>query len=343
MTPQIIVTSRNLRMHKGLVALGVAALVIVTLPSAFADTQATGFCVPQTCGSTQTAVDKPVGHKKRPGHKKKVIAKAPADVPENKYDSLALDPSISLKDTLVKEIELPGVLHVDGESTQAFDPARSHKISWGNQGIQSIVLSLSGPDLIVMPFNDPYIVGNSYLDISKRQNSNNIYVSFKFPEGVKPVPVSIFIEDPAGGPALGLQLIPKKIPQQVYTVVDDTERFSRDSRKQIAKGADYTTHVQELMEVAAFGSTPSGYSVAPFNLPPMVLHGLKLDAIRRLSNTEGDLYVYEVTNPTSNAVMLNEKEFDGPRVKAVSIFPKPELQKNEKATVIVFAQKAEGK
>jgi hypothetical protein len=39
---------------------------------------------------------------------------------------------------------------------------------------------------------------------------------------------------------------------------------------------------------------------------------------------------------------LNEQEFDGPLVKAVSIFPKPLLKENEKTTVIVFAQKPGG-
>jgi hypothetical protein len=122
--------------------------------------------------------------------------------------------------------------------------------------------------------------------------------------------------------------------------VDETDHLSS---KQLSKGADFPAHVQELMEIAAFGGTPSGYSAAPFNLPPIVLGGLKLDAVRRLSNSEGDLYVYEVKNPSSTPFMLNEKQFDGPRVKAVSIFPKPELLKNEKATVIVFAQKLGGK
>lgn len=262
---------------------------------------------------------------------------------EVKYDPLAHDPTIAFKDTPAKEIDLPGVLHVDGESLQALDPNKSHRISWGNQGVQPIYLSLNGPDLIVTPFNDPYIYGNSYITIKKRKISNNVYVWFNFPKGVKPEPVSIFIEDPAGGPALGLQLIPKLIPQQVYTIVDDTDRMPGNARKLATKGGDYVTHIQELMQVTAFGGTPSGYSIAPLNLPPIVMHGLKLDAKRRLSNTEGDLYVYQVENTTSKTVMLSEKEFDGPRVKGVSIVPKPELQPNEKATVIIFAQKPSGK
>ncbi len=336
----------NFRMRKFLYAL---AMVFAT--SAFAEqpadvpfTQQKSACVPQTCGSSPTPFKKQVVHKRVVVHNKIVKPKATTDASASeKYDPLANDPSISLKDTPTKEIDLPGVLHVDGESAQAFDPSKSHKISWGNQGIQPIILSLTGPDLIVTPFNDPYIVGNSYLNIKKRTNSNNVYVSFNFPEGTKPVPVSIFIEDPAGGPALGLQLIPKEIAQQVYTVVDDTDRLSGGVRRQSAKGVGYTTHVQELMELAAFGRTPSGYTIAPFDLPPIIMHGLKLDAMRRLSNTEGDLYVYEVTNPTSKTVTIAEKEFDGPRVKAVSIFPKPELRESEKATVVVFAKKPEGK
>ena len=344
----------NIRMRKSYFAIILATQSFIALTPAWgADVQAASavaaspaICVPQTCGS-DTIKEKPVVFKKIV-HKKKIakpkkVEETPvvekAEKVEN-YDALALDPSISLKNIPFKEIELPGVLHVDGESMEAFDPSKSHKISWANQGIQPILLSLTGPDLIVTPFNDPFIVGNSYLSINKRANSNNVYVSFNFPEGVTPVPVSIFIEDPAGGQALGLQLIPKKIPQQVYIVVDETDHLAS---KQLAKGADFPSHVQELMEIAAFGGTPSGYSAAPFNLPPIVLGSLKLEAVRRLSNSEGDLYVYGVTNPSNTPFMLNEKQFDGPRVKAVSIFPKPELLKNERATVIVFAQKLGGK
>ncbi len=337
-------TMIKLRKLSSVLAMAVAAQA-VPLP-AIADTQGD---IPQTCGSASAPIHKPIVHNKPVAKKRLIVHKPPVvntkPITSATFDNLAVDPSISLKDTPAKEIDLPGVLHVDGESVQAFDQLKAHKISWGNQGIQPIMLSLNGPDLIVTPFNDPYIVGNSYLNIKKRSDSNNVYVSFNFPEGVKPVPVSIFIEDPAGGPALGLQLTPKQIPQQVYTIVDDTHRLSKDADKQTRKGADYTSHIQELMEIAAFGGTPSGYSVSPFDLPPMVSleNKLVVVAVRRLSNTEGDLYVYKVTNPTAKTFMLDEKQFDGPRVKAVSIFPNPELHANEKADVIVFAKKLEEK
>ena len=258
-----------------------------------------------------------------------------------KYDSLKQDLSISFKDTKPKEIDLPGVLYINGESLGAYDASKSHRVIWGNQGIQPLVLSLTGPDLIVTPFNDPYIVGNSYLDINKRANSNNVYISFKFPEGVKPIPVSIFIEDPTGGPALGLQLIPKNVSQQVYTIVSELEHSS--SSIKTSTSSDYATHIQELMEAAAFGATPSGYSSSTYNLPPIISHGLKLEAVRRLSNSEGDLYVYEALNSTNKVISLDERDYDGPRVKAVSIFPKPQLETNDKATIIIFAKKMEDK
>jgi conjugal transfer pilus assembly protein TraK len=259
------------------------------------------------------------------------------------YDPLDVDQSILLKDTPAKEIVLPGVLRIDGESVQALDPGKSHRIYWGNQGIQAILLSLTGPDLIITPFNDPYITGNTYLNIKKRPNSNNIYVSFNFPDGVKPTPVTIFIEDPAGGPALGLQLVPKRIAQQVYTIVDETQRSANGVDQRITKGADYATHIQELMQIVAQSGTPSGYSSAPYDLPPIIIHGIKLDVVRRLSNTEGDIYSYVASNPTTKTVMLDEREFDGPLVKAVSIFPKPELRPKEKTHIIVFTQKPERK
>jgi conjugal transfer pilus assembly protein TraK len=326
--------SNNFLARKLVVALCVVVQALVG--QAFAS-DVENHCVVQKCNESSPARTSHV-IQKQPANNKYIGPNKAAVVPKDKYDALAIEPAILFKETPPKEIDLPGVLRVDGISAQAFDPSRSHRISWGNQGIQPIILSLRGPDLIVTPFNDPYIVGNTYVTIKKRATSNNVYVSFSFPDGVKPAPVSIFIEDPAGGPAMGLQLIPKQIPQQIYEVVAEIEHD-----KQLTKGADYTTHVQELMEMAAFGSTPTGYSVSVFNLPPIVMHGLRVDPIRRLSNTEGDLFVYQVTNPTEKTVMLDEREFDGPRVRAVSIVPKPELRGKEKATVIVFARKAGGK
>lgn len=269
---------------------------------------------------------------------------APNAVAKEKYDPLAPDVSIAFKDTKLKEVDLPGVLHVEGESVGAFDPNKSHRISWGQQGIQTIFLSMHGPDLLVMPFNDPHIYGNSYVSIKKDKLNdgsfgNNVYIWFTFPAGVKPEPVTIFIEDPAGGPALGLQLMPKTIAQQVYTVVDDTNRLSASARQMDTKNADYVTRMQQLTQIAALGGTPSGYSREKLELPIIIMHGLHLNALRRLSNTEGDIYVYQVINQTDNPVTLHEKEFDGPRVRAVSIFPKPELASHESAMVVVFAGK----
>ena len=211
--------------QKWIAALCIAAQAL--FGEALAD-EAASPCVVQVCNAGAPSQSGSAVHK-QPPRQKVLSQKKSAVVPSDKYNPLALDPSILLKDTPPKEIELPGVLHVDGLSAQAFDPSKSHRISWGNQGIQPIILSLTGPDLIVTPFNDPYIVGNSYLDIKKRSNSNNVYVSFAFPDGVKPVPVSIFIEDPAGGPAMGLQLIPKQIAQQMYVVVADADHASTNT------------------------------------------------------------------------------------------------------------------
>ena len=296
-------------------------------------------CIQTVCFSNIQNVSK--HHNRKRHHRTKKGLSEVSSNNSEKYDPLKQYLSISFKDTKPKEIDLPGVLYINGESLGASDASKSHRVVWGNQGIQPLVLSLTGPDLIVTPFNDPYIVGNSYLDINKRPNSNNVYVSFKFPEGVKPIPVSIFIEDPTGGPALGLQLIPKNVSQQVYTIVSELDHSSNSIKT--SSSADYATHIQELMEAAAFGATPSGYSSSPYNLPPIISHGLKLEAIRRLSNSEGDLYVYEALNSTNKVITLDERDYDGPRVKAVSIFPKPQLETNEKATIIIFAKKMEDK
>lgn len=241
-----------------------------------------------------------------------------------------------------KELNLPGVVKLDGASPLAFDPIKSHKISWGNQGVIPVKLTQTGPNLIVTPFNDPYVVGNSYLNVNKRAFTNNVYIEFMFPAGVKPYPMTIFIEDPEGGMPIGLELHPtENIPTQTYVIVNDTKRADGIAKtKTDASSKDYIKNIQDLMEISGKGGIPDGFSSTNLAIPPIIFNELLLSGKKRLSGRDGDIYIYQVTNPTTESILLKPDEFDGPNVKAVSIVPKPLLDKNESATVLVYANRA---
>lgn len=302
--------------------------------------QSTEACVPKACAKAA----KPVARRAANSAAAKRSARAASAPPlalvvdRKPFEATAVDPAIALRDVPPKEIELPGVLRVDGESVTAFDPVRAHKITWANEGTQPIPISLTGPDHLILPFTDPYITGNDWVEIDKRPVSNNVYITFKFPDGVKPVPVTIYIESPTGGPSLGLQLMPKDIAPQTYTIVDEVSLTGNQANRGGA-APDYESRILDLMATVALRGTPAGYSVLPMKLPPVAFHGMRLDTVRRLSNVENDIFEYEITNASQKPVTIAEKDFAGARVQAVSIFPKSTLRAGERAQVFVIASK----
>lgn len=249
------------------------------------------------------------------------------------FNPLEVSEATTERDVKPRPIDLPGVIHLDGEAT---DSTKFHRIFWGSSGIEPIMLSVHGSNLITLPFNDPYIVSNSYLDIQKRATNNNIYVTFNYPEGVKPFPLTIYVENPKGGMPIGLQLIPKDIPQQQYVIVDDTQNSQELASRE---STEYITRIQSITETVALGRNPAGYSVTPLDYPPIVSHGLLISHVTRMSNSEGDIHVYDVENPSDNTIYVKEDDFDSPNVLAVSITPKPSFKKNEAGKVIVFSKK----
>lgn len=252
------------------------------------------------------------------------------------WDSLKVNPSVAVKDTPAKEINLPGVLKIQGESTSALDFTRARKIQLTNGGIQAIYVSANEPNRIQLPFVNPHVVAKSTIDVDKRKTSNNVYISFNT-NSKEPVPV--FIERPEGnGPVLALQLIPKGIPSQTYIVEDVSPPLTQEQQRDVLS-SQYIMRTQTTMEVVGQGAVPPGYSVVDLKTPPLGMNGLLVEVDKKLSSREADIYIYKVTNPTRAAVVLQESEFDGDLVQAISIMPKPSLAPKESATVIVLTQK----
>ena len=266
------------------------------------------------------------------------VPKKPPSAPAKVRDALKVEPGLAVKDTLAKEISLPGVMKISGESVQALDFSRARTISMNNGGSQTIYLSATEPNRIQLPFSNPRIIGTTDLVIDKSSTSNNVYLAFK--AGVTHA-VQVFLEGQDGGPVLGLQVVPKTIPSQTIIVQDDAPAATADQRK-ASKSGEYITALQSLMETVALGSTPNGFAAVDERLPAVAMNGLLIDVLKRYSNRGGDIYVYGVSNLGLTPATVRESEFDGDNVQAVSIFPGPLLAPGGKAQVIVIARKTKG-
>lgn len=255
-------------------------------------------------------------------------------------DPLAIDPTLAVKDTPTPEIDLPGVMKIEGANKDLLDPSRARRISWTNAGSQTVYVSVDDVNRIQLPFPNPHVAATNELEVDKRPNSNNVYVHFA--AGVTRA-VQIWLEPQgASSVSIGLQLVPKHIPGQYIVVVDDTPAVPNAAPRAPGSGDEYLARVQNDLEAAASGLSPEGWSVEKLEVPLVALNGLVVEGVRRLSNRSEDLYVYSVTNPGAADVTLREQEFDGETVLAVSILPTPLLHPGQKTLVTVLARKHEG-
>jgi len=236
-----------------------------------------------------------------------------------------------------KEINLPGVMKIEGEPVAALDFGRAKIVQLSNGGAESVYLSATEPNRIQLPFINPHIVGTSDVRIERRANSNNIYIAFQ--PGVKRA-VPIFIETPDGsGPVLGLQLVPKELPAQTIIVEDVSPPLANAAKTKAEKSSEYIESVQDAMEAVVNNTTPQGYSIVKLNVPPIAMNGLLVEVDKKLSGRANDFYIYKVTNPGQRATIVKEEVFDGDLVLAVSIHPRSNLKPGDQTTVVVMAGK----
>lgn len=247
-------------------------------------------------------------------------------------------PALAVKNTLRKEINLPGVLKLDGEDALALDFTRARRIQMNNGGAIVVYISDAEPNRIQLPFVNPRVVSLNTIEVDRRSDSNNIYVSLR-PEADKKKPIPIFIEHPSGrGPVLTLQLVPKGIISQTM-IVDDVAPEPSESQLKEQRSSEYITQTQALLEMAAQGGVPQGYSQVALLVPPIAFNGVLIEVEKKLSNRDNDIFIYQVTNPGPRTAVLKENEFDGDLVQAVSIYPSPTLKAGEKTRVLVLSRK----
>jgi conjugal transfer pilus assembly protein TraK len=280
------------------------------------------------CGPTASSACEPTRARKTTATLK------PAPVP--KTDPLAVHPDAAIKETKAPEIDLPGVMKIAGANGHALDFSRARVVDVTNGGSQTVYVSNVDQNRIQLPWANPKVVGTEELTVNRRPDSNNVYVQFK--EGVQRA-VTVYFEQPDGPSVLGLQLVPKQIPAQTV-LVRDSSLLSGEPKP--VKGGDYVALTQQLMEQVALGGAPQGYSQVDIAAGPIAMNGLVVTPQKQYSSADKDIYVYDVANPGPHKASLQEKEFDGDTVLAISIFPKPVLAANEHTKVIVLTRKASG-
>jgi conjugal transfer pilus assembly protein TraK len=254
----------------------------------------------------------------------------------HKFDRLAVHPEAAIKETKTPEIDLPGVMKIAGADPHALDFSRARILDIVNGGSQTVYVSKVDQNRFQLPWPNSKVVGTEELNIDKRANSNNVYVQFK--EGVTRG-VQVYFEQPDGPSVLGVKLIPKEIDGQTFLVRDSTLRVGEAKP---VKGNDYVGSIQALMEQVALGGAPQGFSQTDLAVGPIAMNGLVINPKKRFSSADKDIYVYDVVNPGPQKASLQEREFDGENVLAISIFPKPVLAANERAMIIVVTRKAPG-
>jgi conjugal transfer pilus assembly protein TraK len=269
----------------------------------------------------------------KPARRKAVVAKA---VAVKKADPLAVHPVAAIKDTKAPEILLPGVMKVAGADAHALDFSRARIVDIANTGAQTVYVSAVDQNRIQLPFLDPKVNGTNELEVNLAPTSNNVYVQFK--PGSKR-PVLVYIESPDGTSVVTLQLVPKEIVGQTI-LVRDTSLRGRDAKP--VKGGDHVVATQGLMEDVALGGAPQGYSQVDLAVGPIAMNGLVVTPEKQYSSADKDIYVYDVFNPGLDKASLQEKEFDGENVIAISIYPKPVVARNEHTKVIVLTRKVAG-
>ena len=151
-------------------------MLMTVVPAGFPQTlnsqpsQAVGLSATQLEAQSLNTDDGPRTKKASGKHK----SRAPAPL----FRSEDIHPDVAVKETAVKEIILPGVMHLEGESLNALDPSRAKHIQMNNGGSQSVYVSSTEINRIQLPFNNPKVVTSGDLAVDKSESSNNVYPRF---------------------------------------------------------------------------------------------------------------------------------------------------------------------
>ena len=249
---------------------------------------------------------------------------------------------MAVKETPPKEVILPGVMRLEGESLNALDPNRAKHIQMNNGGSQTVYVSATEINRIQLPFNNPKVITSGDMSVDKTENSNNVYFSFKKDAR----PVQMFFENTETNTVIGLQLIPKTaLPSQTILIDDVTPQTRALASAVPTKNQSFIETMQYLQEVTAKGGVPPGYSAIDVVLKPITKNGFVLTVDKKLSSQQNDIWIYKVFNPLKTRIVLQETEFGceagicNPDILSVSLYPSPSIEPGGTTTAIVIAKR----
>jgi conjugal transfer pilus assembly protein TraK len=259
------------------------------------------------------------------------------------FDSKDIHLDVAVKETRPKEVILPGVMRLEGESLNALDPNRARRIQMNNGGTQTVYVSSTEINRIQLPFNNPKVISSGDISVDKSENSNNVYFSFK----KDPRPVQMFFENTETNSVIGLQLIPKlTLASQTILIEDVTPQTKVLAQVSPTKNQSFIETMQYLQEITAKGGVPTGYSSTEVALSPITKNGFILTVEKKLSSQQNDIWVYKVFNPLKTKIVLQETEFGceagicNPDILSVSLYPSPSIEPNQSTTAIVIAKRS---
>ena len=270
---------------------------------------------------------------------KKVV---PKPKPKPPFESKVIHTDVAVKETPPKEVILPGVMRLEGESLNALDPNRAKHIQMNNGGSQTVYVSATEINRIQLPFNNPKVITSGDMSVDKTENSNNVYFSFKKDAR----PVQMFFENTETNTVIGLQLIPKTaLPSQTILIDDVTPQTRALASAVPTKNQSFIETMQYLQEVTAKGGVPPGYSAIDVVLKPITKNGFVLTVDKKLSSQQNDIWIYKVFNPLKTRIVLQETEFGceagicNPDILSVSLYPSPSIEPGGTTTAIVIAKR----
>lgn len=247
-------------------------------------------------------------------------------------DATKVAPAVAVKTpATVETIVLPGVLDDKAALATALDFSRARVVVMDNGGSKTVYISDTEVNRIQLPFVNPKVIqSKSKLGVIDRsESSNNVYVFAKTKEASQ-----VFFESAEGDAVIGLQLVPKAIPSQTIII----EALQTKPVKKLI-GGTHISNIQDLMETVVSGKNPQGFVAIDIDYPPIVKNELLIEVARKFSDQAREIYLYKITNQTNVTVNLQEKEFDGMNVEAISIYPKAALSHSDSTWVAVMAKK----
>lgn len=182
---------------------------------------------------------------------------------------------------------------------------------------------------IITPFDDPKLLTVNAVDV--RKEGTSLYLSTA---SDKPVGVYILSNDPADSRSISLTLIPARIPPKTIELnwgpAFEAKALpaSVSRAKRWEEASSYEDKLLELVEMAARGEVPDGYSLSvPEHPLPCFLPGVEFYTGQRLTGSLFSLFVLRATNTRQETIeLLNHSGCNIPGVALVAPWPKAYLE-----------------